>query len=195
MAGLLVIKLNSLLMLLLITTNWVSLVSTHHEACEKLNNVLDSTERDIFNTFEGFVARYVNPENGSNTNACLNYDNTTTPPPCMSLQYAIQGEENVTLSNNNVVIYLAPGTYNLTSYTSVVNSERVAIIGSGFDVTFGNCGQFGEEDQVCDFMNFQIKNSSYVYVYGITFTRCGPITSPVYIAVSDYVFFKNCSFR
>lgn len=195
MADLLAIKLNSLLMLLLITTNLVSLGSTHHEACDKLNNVLVSTERDVFNTFEGFVTRYVNPETGRNTIACLNYDNTTTPPPCMSLHYALQGEENIMQTNNDVVIYLAAGTYTLDSFTRIINSNRVAIIGSGVDVSFGNCGQFGEEDQVCDFMNFQIRNSTYVYIYGITFTRCGPISSAVYIAQSDFIFFKNCTFR
>lgn len=95
----------------------------------------------------------------------------------------------------NLRVKLQPGTYILTGSQPIINSVNVSLIGAGPDKTVFHCGEFGDEDRVCDYMNFQIRNSSNICVCGITFTRCGPITSSVYVAFSDTIFFKNCVFR
>ena len=78
---------------------------------------------------------------------------------------------------------------------TIINSRNITLIGSGKGSTRLVCGRFGSEDQPCSYRNFQIRNSSYVHVYGVTFTQCGPITSAVYISDSEFVVFEDCSFQ
>ena len=94
-------------------------------------------------------------------------------------------------------MYVGAGTYKTISESAVavINSENVTIVGSGQGQTFFHCGGYEESDSPCSYMNFQIRNSTNVYVRGITFTRCGPITSAVYIASSQSVTFEDCEFR
>ena len=134
--------------------------------------------------------RSVDLEVGANVSECLNGS-----VPCKTLHYALHG----TAESSNVkdlVIELSNGTYVFTDSLAIVNSANVTILGAGVGETIFNCGEFGEGDErVCDYRNLQIRNSSRVYVYGVTFTRCGPVTSSVYVAFSDSIFFKNCVFR
>ena len=138
------------------------------------------------------VHRRVDQELGVNSTECLN-----DTIPCRTLHYALRSVENQEerSSVRNLVIYLGPGTYVLTGSEQVIDSVGVALIGAGPDKTVFTCGEFGDSDRVCDYMNFQIRNSSYVYVTGILFTRCGPITSAVYVAFSDNIYFDNCVFQ
>ena len=101
------------------------------------------------------------------------------------------------VQSRGVTIYIGAGTYTPTnnSAIAVINSQSIALIGSGKDQTYLECGAYEETDRPCSYMNFQIRSSSNVYVKGITFTRCGPITSAVYIASSEHVMFEDCDFR
>lgn len=167
------------------------------EACTTLIDDFRAQKQEKFlNNLASLIPRYVDTS-GNDTEACLNYLNVTQPPPCKTPYYALNGniDSNLTHSNDDVAIYLGPGSYILNPSTGVINSRRVAIIGSGVDETFLNCGRYLEEDRVCEFLNFQIRNSFFVYLTGITFTRCGPITSNMYVAFSDYIYMESCSFR
>ena len=130
-----------------------------------------------------------------NTIDCLSGNSSS--PPCQSLHFALHGVEEVEGRSNlrGVVVELSPGTYNLSGGLGIVNSVDVAILGAGPEKSIFTCGEFGDNDRVCDYMNFQIRNSSSVYINGVTFTRCGPITSAVYVAFSDDIYFDNCVFR
>ena len=165
--------------------------------CDQLQSNITSKIRTAFATLYSLTARYVDPEAGNDTIACLNYANTSQPPPCRSIHYVLNGDTdtNDTHANDNIVVYLSPGSHRLSNMTSITNSMRVAVIGSGVGVSFINCGEFRETDQVCDYQNLQVRNSDYVYITGLTFTRCGPITSNLYIALSDYVYVDSCSFE
>lgn len=159
-----------------------------YKICEQLLNEIPP-EMDLI--FTNYTARWVNPDSGQNTSACLNSSSAATP--CSSLRFAVLGQEDTNQSVHNLVVYLSPGMYHLGGGLPLINAHRVAIIGNSSTVS---CGAFGKEnDRPCSYMNFQIRNSTYVYVSGITFTRCGPVTSSVYVADSSYLFFKDCAFR
>ncbi len=138
------------------------------------------------------ITRSVDQEKGKNSSACLNGSR-----PCRTLHYALHGLDDVQLRSNvsNLRVNLQPGTYLLTGSELIVDSINVSVVGAGADETVFNCGEFGDTDRVCDYMNFQIRNSINVYVSGVTFTRCGPITSSAYVAFSDNIYFENCVFR
>ena len=174
----------------------LSLVGNTHgdvEPCTELSDDFTTQKQDKFSDLASLIPRYVH-DSGNDTEACLNYQNTTQPPPCNTLYYVLNGDNSTRHSNDDVAIYLGPGLQRLTSATAVINSRRVAIIGSGEGVTFMNCGSYLETDRVCQFTNFQVRNSTFVLITGITFTRCGPITSSVYIAFSNHLYIENCSF-
>lgn len=159
-----------------------------YKICKQLLNEIPP-EMDLI--FTNYTPRWVNLDSGQNTDACLNSSSAATP--CSSLRFALLGQEDTNQSVRNLVVYLSPGTYNLSGGLPLINAHRVAIIGNSSTVS---CGAFGKEnDQPCSYMNFQIRNSTYVYVSGITFTQCGPVTSNVYVADSSHLFFKDCAFR
>ncbi len=175
----------------------LSLVGNAHgfvEACTELSDEYTTQKQDKFSDLASLIPRYVQ-SSGNDTEACLNYQNITQPPPCNTLYYSLNGDNSSSTnhSNDDVAIYLGPGTHKLFSATAVIDSRRVAIIGSGEGRTFMNCGSY-LADKVCQFKNFQVRNSTFVFITGITFTRCGPITSIVYIAFSNHVYIESCSF-
>lgn len=166
-----------------------------YEVCENLQVQLPTEMAKIFTNY---TVRWVDPRQEQSTAACLNPDNSTSAPPCASLQYALHETDdvNVQLDRGDLVIYLSPGTYRQNGTLVLSNVQRVAIIGAGMDLSMIHCGTFGAEDNTpCSYLNFQIRNSTYVYLSGVTFTRCGPIASNVYVAESSFLFFKDCAFR
>ena len=164
------------------------------EICGELE---DSLPSKVAQVFQNPIHRMVDPVNGSNIPECLNPMNSSGAPPCKTLQYGVHGFEEPQNRSilTDLVITIAPGTYVLIGALQILDSERVALIGAGMDSTFFNCGESGESDSACSYMNFQIRNSSYVHISRITFTRCGPITSSVYVAESEFVFFDSCAWR
>ncbi len=172
--------------LLLALTTVYGGVSEDVQVCEELNDYFTGEKESVF---QQATHRSVDPGSGNNSEECLNGVN---PPPCKTLQFALYGHEDISSPITGLVVHIAPGTLQFTGGVSILNSHRVAIVGSGADSTVFSCG---EEDKLCAFMNFQIRNSSYVSISGVTFTRCGPITSSLYIAESDHVFVEDCVFR
>ena len=164
-------------------------------SCDGLGLLYPPVEEEVLT--KGTL-RKVDQERGQNTESCLNRDNTTSPPPCRTLQYALHELEDTSVGGraSGLRLELAPGVYRSVNESSkIINSDNVAVIGAGVSKTFFVCGANGSEEVVCTYRNFQVVNSSNVYISGITFTGCGPITSTFYIGMSDYVFIKNCSFE
>lgn len=170
----------------LLSDCWL-VVSSDRSSCANItrNSVIDT---DAIRS-SATVIRSVDQDRGENSSACLNGS-----VPCRTIHFALHGVDDVQLRSNiiNLRVNLQPGTYVLTGSEQIINSVNVSIIGPG---AVFNCGEFGITDRVCDYMNFQIRNSTNVYVSGITFTRCGPITSSTYIAFSENIYFRNCVFR
>lgn len=144
------------------------------------------------------ILRKVDLEDGNDTEECLNVNRTNDPPPCSSLLYALHesNDSSVGTVTSNLRLDLGPGVYRTINRTAnIINSDRVAIVGAGISCTFFVCGINGSDDVPCTYPNFQIRNSTRVYISGITFTGCGPITSSVFMGQSDFVFIDKCSFE
>ena len=142
--------------------------------------------------------RRVDQEQGNDAVECLNVGQSPSPPSCRTLQYALHESPDNSLATvrPNLRLDLNPGTYRAINETAkILNTRNVTIVGAGVSETIMVCGRSGDEDAACNYPNFQIANSSHIYVRGITFTGCGPITSSMYIATSDFVFIDECSFE
>ncbi len=164
-------------------------------SCSDLHS--DITSQVNGSTFENATIRIVDQSlNQNDSEECLNTGNLDTPPPCATLGYALQIRDNAT-STTGLMIHLRTGTYTLKGGAAVLNSQQVAIIGAGVDATEVLCGSvgIGQTNNSCLFENFQVLNSTAVLVANITFTGCGPVTSNIYIASSEYVVFENCVIR
>ncbi len=183
-----------LVLLLQILTSAVCSNAEGFNVCGDLNSYFPNEKDKIF---QRPTIRMVDPDSGNNTQECLNEVNISDPLPCKTLQFALHGDENpnITVPISDLAVHVMPGTYLFTNTLQILNSKRVAIVSSGSESTFFNCGTFGSEDVLCEYRNLQIRNSSYVYLDGITFTRCGPITSSLYVAESEHIFVENCVFR
>lgn len=178
------------LLLLLGVILWRS-IAEGNDYCDQLNLWFSPECDTIFKA--DFTLRKVDLEGGSDSLECLNLNKTTDPPSCGSLQYALSlsGAEGVL---TDFVFHLGPGLYRSLNSTEIINSHRVAFIGAGISQTIMVCGVNGN-DFPCNSLNFQIKNSTHILVSGISFTGCGPITSPLFVGSSDFVFVDSCSFE
>ena len=148
------------------------------------------------------TVRKVDLEVGVDEEECLNANRTSSPRPCSSLHYALHGDKSGMFESagSDLVVHLGPGIYrslvnNKVHTTKIINSHRVAFIGAGASRTTVVCGVSGDDEKTCIFLNFQILKSTHVLISGITFTGCGPITSPLFFREADYVFIENCTFE
>ena len=132
---------------------------------------------------------------GVDNRDCLQRGNTTS---CRTLQYALHETEDTSVGGvvANLRIKLGPGVFVAINETAkIYNSNKISLIGSGVGQTYIVCGRNGTDDIPCSYPNFGIFNSSDVFLSGITFTGCGPITSSLYIGSSDYILIDKCSFE
>lgn len=179
------------LLLLLVASNICRGNAGESEYCDAFDSIFPSPALSSYS-----VQRRVDLTDGNDSVECLNLNSSdTSPPPCRSLQYALHETENISIGIpvSSLAVLLGPGVYtSLLESTRIINSNEVAIIGAGVSETFVVCRN---EETVCEYENFQIMNSTNVTVRGITFTRCGPITSAFYVGFSDFVSIENCSFE
>ena len=163
--------------------------------CEELDVLFPQALQSIMSDS---ILRMVDQQEGNDTEECLNPDNISRPCPCRSLQYALHESQDTSVGGRatNLRLMLRPGVYKSVDQSNkIINSERIAITGAGISRTFFVCGVNGSEDRVCNYRNFQIINSSFIYISRATFTGCGPITSSIYVGLSDFVFIDKCSFE
>ena len=173
----------------------VSSTAREENGCADLEGVFPNEVAEVLTS--GLTVRRVDPNSGINTQDCLNAANNSSAQPCATLHYALHGNEdpNNRTRVENVVVYLPEGNYSLVGGLWIINSDNVSIIGAEDGSSVIECGVYGVNDQPCFYENLQIQNSTRVYVFRVTFTKCGPITSSAYIAESEFVVFHNCSFR
>lgn len=183
------------LAVLISTTTFQPCSANGDEYCDQLGEFF---QPELDAIFLATILRKVDLSFGNDSASCLNPTNSSEPPACRTLQYALHESEDTTVggSASNLRLELGPGVYrSINQTTNVINSYNIAIMGAGVSQTFVVCGRNGTEDEPCNYPNFNIGNSSHVYVSGITFTGCGPITSSLYIGSSNFVFIDECSFE
>ena len=183
-----------LYLLLILLTSWPQIPASDAQ-CDELDLLFPPVVKDI--KTEATI-RIVDQQGGTDNEDCLNRNNSTSPPPCRTLQYALHESEDTTVGDraSNLLLRLGPGVYrSLNESNKIINSYKVAIIGAGVSETTFVCGENGTADAPCDYPNFQIVNSSHIYISRIRFSGCGPITSPAYIAQSNFVVVEDCLFE
>lgn len=186
------------LFLVIFSLHLILSTDTSEEATQRCNGVKSMFAHHLQTS--GYTLRRVNPVNGTNSVDCLNYNNASSKPsPCRTLHYALHESEDVIVRDSiqqDLEVHLAPGVYKFPNQTTRINnSQRIAIFGSDIGESIIVCGVNGSEEVPCFYRNFQITDSSNVLISGITFTGCGPITSPLYVASSDLIFINNCTFQ
>ena len=159
--------------------------------CSQLEAAVMASKGDAMH---GTIRR-VDTSAGEDVDDCLNvslsFAGSEPPPSCKTLSYALYGG-NVSSPVDGVTLLIGPGSYQLTGPLRIIDSCRVSLIASSSEETRVMCGGFSKP---CLYVNFQVRNSDSVFVSGLTFTGCGPITSAVYIAHSSSVTFEKCVFR
>ena len=113
--------------------------------------------------------------------------------PCATPKYALLGNDTTA---NNITLILSPGTHVLDDGLPIHNSSFVALVGVGDEphvsqISCGKSPNFG----TCSLKNIHIRNSSFVYISGLTFSQCQPLVSTIHVQNSEYVVFENCTFR
>lgn len=183
---------------LVVSLFWLARSATDLEDCEQLERQTFSPVLDELQREDASTLRRVDLTQGNDSLQCLNRNKTSSPPPCRTLQYALHESEDVTVGGEagHLRLELGPGVYrSINESTKIINSYNISIIGAGVSQTVVVCGVNGSADTSCNYPNFQIINSTGIFVSGITFTGCGPITSSLYIALSDFVFIDSCYFQ
>lgn len=172
--------------------------ASHDEYCEELSDLFRPWEGALL-TGSALTLRRVDLELGADTVDCLNSDGALNPPSsCRTLQYALHESQDTNVGGeaSNLRLELGPGVYRASNETAkITNSNNITIVGAGVSRTLVVCERNGSKDSLCNYQNFQINNSSHIFITGITFTGCGPITSSFYVALSDFVFIHECSFE
>ncbi len=177
---------------------WLACSGSDLEDCEHMERQTFSPVLMELLESEESTLRRVDLVNGQDEEQCLNKNQSRSPPPCGSLQYALHKSVNTSVGGEVgfLRLELGPGVYRaVEESTRIINSYDIALIGAGVSQTFVVCGRNGSEEVLCDYPNFQVINSTRILISGITFSGCGPITSSLYIGASDFIFVDNCSFE
>ena len=143
----------------------------------------------------------VDAVNGSDSAACLGGSQ-----PCRTLNYALSqgasncsneiGETSTVVSFNSLEVYLAPGRHRLASRVRFCDSSYVHVYGdTGPEETTLMCAEdFPNRQFPCVFDNLDFLRSHYIWLSGITVSRCGPVAAGVFMRNVSDVIIHNCTF-
>ena len=148
------------------------------------------------------LIRYVSVTNGTNSPECLN----STPPshfPCRSLPYALLAEDegiryqayyNYSSGPDNLCVRLEDGVHRITGELQVTNASNLVVEAVNAGGAHIRCGSFlGLEPNVTDKLVFFCSRN--VTLSGVVVEQCGPVSSGLYVYVSDDVTIQDCVFR
>ena len=134
--------------------------------------------------------RYLNAVSGNDTAECLS-DSPLPIQSCRTLRYALAGN-GTSISNLSLLIW--PGTYVHSKTPTVVARPRNLLIqkmpGSDGEVIF-QCINYSEDQ----YNNLAIFGAENVTIKGITFERCGPFSSGIFMDDSRGILVSQCTFR
>ena len=136
------------------------------------------------------TVRYLNAVTGNDTADCLG-DSPLPSQSCRTLRYAL-ASSGTTISNLSLLIW--PGTYVHSERATVVVRPRNLLIqkmpGSDGEVIF-RCIRYNEYQ----YNNLALFSAENVTILGITFERCGPFSSGIFMDDSSGVLVSQCTFR
>ena len=151
----------------------------------------------------------VDPQNG-NDDSCLSVrelidsNQTESPFPCKTLNYALNGNEtsyyttgNCSMSDiqySNIFIVLMDGVHRLVSQLQLVGATNVHILADNSRKAVIECVEFPNY-AVDNFDNFFACNVDGLEFKGVVFERCGPVSSNVFVYNCSNVVFESCTFK
>ena len=146
------------------------------------------------------LIRYV-ATNGTNSPECLN-STQARRFPCRSLPYALLGEDegmqypdycNYSSGPDNLCVRLENGVHRTTGELQVTNVSNLVIEAVNSGKAHIRCGSFPGEPNVYDHLAFFCSHN--VTLSGVVVEQCGPVSSGLYVYVSDGVTIQDCVFR
>ena len=149
-----------------------------------------------------YLIRYVSSTNGENSPECLN---STQPrlSPCRSLPYALLAEDediqypdycNYSSGPDNLCVRLEDGVHRITGELQVTNASNLVVEAVNSGGAHIRCGSFpGLEPNIYDDLVFFCSRN--VTLSGVVVEQCGPVSSGLYVYVSDGVTIQDCVFR
>ena len=161
------------------------------EDCQSIDsNYLEL--RRVLSAFAFSKQRYVDPIDGVDDDACLN-----NSFPCRTINYAISGGEvmNGSVTVEDIEVILLPGTHVLSSFLPLENSSLIYIHGLASENTSFSCAKYPNEDLPCNFDNLAFMKSDLIWISDLTFTRCGPVPTALYLENVTDVIVENCVFE
>ena len=152
---------------------------------------------------EQHLIRYVSTTNGTNSPECLN----STPPwrfPCRSLPYALLAQDidgvqypdycNYSSGPDNLCVRLEDGVHRIAGELQVTNVSNLVVEAVNSGEAYIRCGSFpGLEPNVYDDLVFFCSRN--VTLSGVVVEQCGPVSSGLYVYVSDGVTIQDSVFR
>ena len=145
------------------------------------------------------LVRYVSSTNGTNSPECLN----STPPwrfPCRSLPYALLAQDidgvqypdycNYSSGPDNLCVRLEDGVHRIAGELQVTNVSNLVVEAVTSGKAHIRCESFpGLEPSVAFYC------SRNVTLSGVVVEQCGPVSSGLYVYVSDGVTIQDSVFR
>ncbi len=174
----LIVKLLTLSCLLFVLSSGIEF------SCQSLESYFEEFH---FSRLHNSIVRVVSPSpNATNTPDCLCRSSLCSTP-----QYALYGDSNET-ELNNITIVLEAGVHFINDGIKINSASYITFIGIE-----GSVIQCGENPDIknCNLLNVHIRNSSFVYFYGVTFQNCKSTIANVHVQNSENVVFQNCIFK
>ena len=176
--------------LLLALLNVLVLLSLVKGNCEVLEETFSSFA--LVDLLRNSEVRSVSPTSipGRDVPGCLCRETS-----CATPKYALLGDK---LSAENVSLIFSPDKHYLLNGLPIHNSKYIALVGVGDQphVSEIHCGEVTEEDfKNCRLKHVNIRNSSYIYIAGITFSGCHPLIATLHVENCSFIVFENCTFR
>ena len=176
--------------LFLALLNLLSLLSLAKGNCDVLEDTFSSFALD--DLLRHSDVRSISPTSipGRDVPGCLCRETS-----CATSRYALLGDKT---SAENVSLIFSPDKHLLEKGLPIHNSNYIALVGVGDQphVSEIRCGEVDEDDfNNCRLKHINIRNSTYIYIAGITFSGCHPLIASIHVENSSFVVFENCTFR
>ena len=151
----------------------------------------------------------IDPQNGNDDN-CLSVrelielNQTESPFPCKTLNYALNDNEmsyytigncsNADIQYSNISVVLLDGVHRLISQLQLVGATNIHIVADNSGRAVIECVEFPNYS-VDNFDNFFACNVDGLEFKGVVFEHCGPVSSNVFVYNCSGVVFESCIFR
>ena len=174
-----------------------------------LTDVLDSSEELFPNSFSwpdreisNYTIRYLSTGGVDRPDCLLNQpypliqsNSSSIVSECGTLRYALTGGHEYNTSDmNNIIVLIQPGEYTYGNMSIVMHNFRNIVIKKVPNVK-GEVILYCKEKLENGFNNLYVTVSSYIFIEGVVFEQCGPLTPGLSIRKVNHLVVSNCISR